>query len=131
MDSHTTSQPKHGDSSPTIVIPPPNVEMTDNIDHILYLSSSLSSLLKNLPKVSTHASIEPILIESQVSTSIDPPSTSSSSTIQYYVYVNLISQVDKPNNVNASCIQSSSHLRISKPDEDNMEAMSTPDYPYT
>ena len=43
VDFGTISQPKQGNSGPTIVIPPPNVKMMDTTSHILYLSSSLSS----------------------------------------------------------------------------------------
>ena len=78
-----------------------------------------------------HDSVKIILIESQVSTSIDPPSTSSSSTIQDDGYVNLISQVDAPGNAATSCSEPSSCPPISQPDEDTMDAMSTLDYPYT
>ena len=78
-----------------------------------------------------HIPIEPPSMKSPVSTSVDPPSTSTSSTIQYDSYVNLIPQVDALDNATASCSYTSSHLPISQLDEDTMEAMSTPDYPYT
>ena len=76
------------------------------------------------------ASIEPLSRESNVLTSLDPPSTSALSTIPDDAYVNLLSQVDALGNSIASCSQSSSHLPIPQPDEDTMEACSTPDYPY-
>ena len=99
MDSGTTSKPKQGDSGPTITITPPDVEMTDPMGHILYLSSSLSSLQENLSKVSAHTSIKPLSIESQVSTSIDPPSTSSLSTIPDDASLRLMHQVPLPHHV--------------------------------
>ena len=42
VDSGTTNQPEQWDSGATIVIPSPDVEMTETTDHILYMSSSLS-----------------------------------------------------------------------------------------
>lgn len=51
MDSSTTSKIEKGDSSPTIIIIAPNVNMTDSTGHVLYLSSSLSSLEANLYEV--------------------------------------------------------------------------------
>ena len=69
IDSGTTSKSEQGDSGPTIVIPPPNVEMIDTTGHILYLSSSLSSSQANLSEVSVCTSLNPLSIKSHVSTS--------------------------------------------------------------
>lgn len=113
MDFGTTSQPEHGNSDPSIMIPSLDVEMMDTTCPILYLSSSLSSSPANLPKVVACISIKPFSIESEVSTSVDPLSTSSSSTILDDVYVNLIPQVDAPGNATASCIQNSSRRPFS------------------
>ena len=68
VDSGTTSKPEQGDSGPTIMITTPNVEMTDTIGHILYLSSSLSSSQANLSEDSVRTSIKALSIESHVST---------------------------------------------------------------
>lgn len=77
-----------------------------------------------------HASIKPLLVESQVSTSIDLPSTSLSSTISDDVYVNLVSQDDAPSTTATSCSHLSSHPPIFDSDEDIMEATTTLDYPW-
>jgi len=76
MDFGATSTPEQGESSPTIVIPPPDVKMMDSTVKILYLSSSLSSSQGNLSEVSAHASIERPSSETQVLTSVDLLSTS-------------------------------------------------------
>lgn len=131
VDFGTTSQPKQGNSGRSIVIPPPDVEMMDTIGPILYLSSSLSSSPEKILEVAVRIFIEHFSTEFEVSTSVDPSSTSPPSAIQDDAYVNLIPQVDAPGNVAASCSQSSSRSPISQPDEDTMEAMSTLDYPYT
>lgn len=110
------------------MIPPLNVEMTYSTGHIPYLLSSLSSSRANLSKVSACASFEPLLIESQVSTFVDPPSTTLSSTTLDDTYVNLISQDDASGITTTSCSQSSSHPPISNFDEDIMESMTTHDY---
>ena len=105
--------------------------MTDNTGPILYLLSSLSSSLTNLPGVAARISNKAFSIESEVSTSVDPKSTSLSSAIQDDAYVNLIPQVEAPGNVVALGSQTSSRPPISQPDENTMEYISTPDYPYT
>ena len=46
------------------------------------------------------------------------------------MYVNLISKVDALAITTTSCSQSSSRPPIFHFDEDNMEAMTTPDYPW-
>lgn len=130
MDFGTTSTTEHGLFNPTIMITPPDADMTNTIAHILYLSSSLISLQKNLSEISTCTSIEPPSLETHVSTSVDFPSTSSSSTISDDEYVNLLSQDDAPGTAAASCSHYSSRPPIFHYDEDIMEAMNTPDYPW-
>lgn len=64
VDFGTISKPEQGDSGPTIVIPPHDVDMTDSTGHILYLLSSLSSSQENLSEVFACASIEPLSTKS-------------------------------------------------------------------
>jgi len=90
----------------------------------------LEFLTGKLSEVFMHTSIEPFSKESQVSTSVDPPSINSSSIISNDAYENLISHVDAPGNTITSCSLYLSCLPISHFDEDIMEAMTTLDYPW-
>lgn len=125
-----SSTPLPMDSGSTIVIPPPGVKMTDSMVHILYLLSSLRSWQEKLSKVPTHAFVEPPSSETQVSISVDLPSTISSSTTSNDVYVNLLSQDDAPGTIATSCSLLSSNPLIFHSDEDIMEALTTLDYPW-
>lgn len=70
-----TAFPEHEVSQPAIVIPPPNIEMTDCFTPILYLSSSMGSINSNYLGVS-YCSFEPTLEDTSVSTPVHVTSTS-------------------------------------------------------
>ena len=90
-DSCPTTTSEHEVSQTPDVIPPPDVEMTDSTAPILYLLSSMRWMPWNSLDVSYCDFIEPSSTNTDVSTSIDIPSTSHMSPNLDDVYVNLVS----------------------------------------
>lgn len=104
--------------------------MRDSSDPILYLSSFMRLFPGNSPNVSFHASIEPSSSSTLVSTSLHIPSTSHVYPTFENAYVNLVSHEETSGFSFPSCGLSSSSLPIFHSDEDIMEAMTTPNYPW-
>jgi len=129
-DFGPTPTPKHEVSQPPIVIPFPDVEMTDSIGTILYLLSSMRSMHWNSLDVSYCDFVEPSLTNTLVSTMVDTPSTSHMSPKLDDMYVNIFSHEDASCSSSSSCGISFSNHPIFHSDESMMEAMTTPYYPW-
>lgn len=121
---------KHEVSQLSIVIHPPDVEVNDNTSPNLYLFSSMGSVYWDSFDISYCDSIEPSSMNTSVSTSINVTFISHMSHIIDDVYVNLVSHEYVSGSSSSSCVLSSSSPPIFHSDEDMMEDMTTPDYPY-
>ena len=78
-------------SQPPIAILPLDFEMTDSTAPILYLSSSMGSIYWDSLDVSYCDSVEPYLMKTSVSTSVDVTSTSHRPNYFNDAHVNLVS----------------------------------------
>jgi len=112
------------------MILPPNVDMKNSSTLILYLSSSMGSIYWDSLGVSYCDSVEPYLVKTSVSILVDVTCTSHLYPPFYDANVNLLSHEYASGSSSSSCGPSSSHLPIFHYDEDIMEAMATPDYPW-
>ena len=104
--------------------------MMEPLATILYLSSSMRSLAENpsgeFPSILT----DPPSAITLGSTSIELSSTSSSSTLCSDAYVNHISHDDVSGSPTVSCGLPSTNPPIFHSNEDIMEAMTTPEFPW-
>lgn len=90
----------------------------------------MRSLLENSLYISSHDSVEPPLVDTSVSTSVDVPPTCHISLSRDYAYVNLVSHEDALGSSSSSCGLYCSSLPIFHSDEEIMEAMTTPNFPW-
>ena len=113
-----------------ISIPPPNVKMTKPLATIVYLSSSMRSLVENPSGAFPYVFTEPPSEITLVSTSTDISSTSFPSSVSSDVYVNHISHDAASGSPVVSCGLYFASTPIFHSDEDIMEEMTTPDFPW-
>lgn len=104
--------------------------MIDNSAPIPYLPSFMRSLPENFLDISSRDSLEPTSVDTSISTLVDVPSISHLSPNHDDAYVNLVSHEDASGSSSSSCGLSSSSPPIFHSDEDIMEAMTTPTYPW-
>jgi len=90
----------------------------------------MRSVPNNSLDISSHDSFESSSMDTSVSTSIDAPSTRHLSLSLDNAYVNLVSHEDTSGSPSSTRGLYSSSIPIFNSDEDIMEAMTTPDYPW-